>query len=71
MVKNTPANVGDIRIEFDPWVGKIAGGGHRNPHQYPWLENPMSRGGLQVVVHRVEKSQTQLKRLSTHAMLNK
>ena len=23
MVKNSPASVGDIRGEFDPWVGKI------------------------------------------------
>ena len=66
-----PANAGDVRIEFDPWVGKIAGAGHRNPFQYPCLENSMNRGGWQVVVHRVEKSQTPLKRLSMHAMLNK
>ena len=23
MVKNPPANAGDIRVEFNPWVGKI------------------------------------------------
>ena len=23
MVKNLPANAGDLRDEFDPWVGKI------------------------------------------------
>ena len=71
MVKNAPANAGDVRIEFDPWVRKIARGGHRNPLQYSWLENPLNRVDGQVVVHRVEKSRTPLKRLSTHAMLNK
>ena len=23
MVKNPPANAGDMRLKFDPWVGKI------------------------------------------------
>ena len=23
VVKNPPANAGDMRLEFDPWVGKI------------------------------------------------
>ena len=26
VVKNLPANTGDIRLTFDPWVGKILGG---------------------------------------------
>ena len=30
------------------------------------LENPMDREARRAVVHRVAKSQTQLKRLSTH-----
>ena len=35
------------RRGFDPWVGKIPGGGHGNPLQYPCL-NPMTEepGGL-------------------------
>ena len=24
------------RCEFNPWVGKIPGGGHGNPLQYSW-----------------------------------
>ena len=32
------------RPRLDPWVGKIPGGGHGNPLQYPCLENPMDRG---------------------------
>ena len=23
VVKNPPANVGDVRHQFDPWIGKI------------------------------------------------
>ena len=42
------------------------GEGHGNPFQYSCLENPMDRGAWQAVVHRVAKSQTRLKRLSTH-----
>ena len=34
-VKNPPANAGDVgRHRFDPWVGKITGGGNGNPLQY-------------------------------------
>ena len=39
-----------------------------SPLQYSCLENPMHRGAWQATVHRVAKSQTQLKRLSTHAV---
>ena len=67
VVKNPPANAGDIRDE-----GSISGsvrslgGGHGNPLQCSCLENPKDRRAWQVTVHRVTKSQTQLKRLSTH-----
>ena len=44
------------------------GEGHGNPLQYSCLENPIERGGTwRATVHRVAKSQTQLKQLSTHA----
>ena len=46
-----------------PWVGKIPGGGSGNPGQYSCLENSMDRGAWQATVHRVAKSQTQLKQL--------
>ena len=42
------------------------GGGHSNPLQYSCLENPMDRGAWRAMVHRVAKSQTQLKWLSMH-----
>ena len=32
------------RHRFDPWVGKIPGGGNGNPLQYSCLENSMGRG---------------------------
>ena len=35
-------------------------GGHGNPLQYSWLENPMDRGAWWVTVHGVTKSWTQL-----------
>ena len=28
--KNLPASARDIRHHFDPWVGKVPGGGHGN-----------------------------------------
>ena len=36
-----------------------------NLHQYSCLEKPMDRGAWRAKVHRVRKSQTRLKRLST------
>ena len=34
------------------------GGGHGNPLQYSFLENPMDRGAWRATVHGVTKSQT-------------
>ena len=48
-----------------PGLGRCPGGEHGNPHQYSYLENLMDRGAWGLV-HRVTKSQTQLKQLSTH-----
>ena len=42
------------------------GGGNGNPLQYSSLENPMDRGAWWAMVHRVAKSRTRLKGLSTH-----
>ena len=42
VVKNTPANAGDVREEgLIPGSGRSPAGGHGNPHQYSCLENPM------------------------------
>ena len=43
--------------------------GNGNPLQYSSLENPMNREAWRALVHRVTKSQTRLKRLSTHTTL--
>ena len=64
MVKNPPANAGDVREKdhrFDPCFGTTPGGRHGNPFQYSCLENPMDRGAWWATVHGVTKSQTQLK----------
>ena len=66
--KNPSLNAVDIKVE-----GSILGsgrsfkGGHRNPPQYSWLENPMDREAWKATVHEVTKSQIRLKQLSTHA----
>ena len=62
VVKNLPANAGDIKDTGSiPWWGKSPGGGHGNPLQYSCLENPMDRRAWIAAVHRVTKTQTRLK----------
>ena len=52
VVKNPPANAGDIRDGVSiPESGRSAGGGHGNPLQYSCVENPMDRGAWQATVH--------------------
>jgi len=67
VVKKSPGNAGDI----ETWVRSLGwarspGGGRDNPDQYSCLKNPMDRGAWQATVHRLSKSQTWLKQLSTH-----
>ena len=65
MIKNPPANAGDIRdVGSVLGWGRSPGGGHGNPLQYSCLENPMDRGAWWATVHAAAKSWTQLKRLS-------
>ena len=67
VVKNPPANAGDIRgASSIPGLGRSPGVGNSNPLQYSCLENPMDRGAWQATAHTVAKSQTQLKWLSMH-----
>ena len=67
VVKNPPASAGDIRdAGLIPESGRSPAGGHGNPLQYSCLENSMDRGAWRATVHRVAKSRTQLKWLSTH-----
>ena len=61
VVKNPPVNAGDIKdMGSIPGSGRSSGEGNGSPCQYSYLENPMDRGAW-AVVHRVVKSQTQLK----------
>ena len=66
VVKNPPANVGDVRDAG--WIlglGKSPGGGHGNLLQYSCRENPMDRGAWRATVHGAAQSRTGLKRLCT------
>ena len=49
-----------------PGWGRCPGGGHGNPLQYSYLENPMDRGAWWATVHRVAKGWTWLKWLGMH-----
>ena len=70
MVKNLPANAGDIRdVGSIPGLGRSPGRGHGNPLQYSCLENPMDREAWQATVLGVTKSQTWLKQLCMHTSL--
>ena len=61
VVKNTPANAGDIRdVGSIPGSGKSPGGEHSNPLQCSCLENPMDGGAWRATVYRVAKSRTRL-----------
>ena len=65
VVKNPPA--GEVRDTGSiPGLGRSPGGGNGNSLQCFCLENPMDRGAWWATVHRVAKSQSWLKRLSTH-----
>ena len=66
VVKNPPANAGDIRdIGLIPELGRSPGGGHGNPLQYSCLEYPLDRGAWRATIHAVAKSRTWLNWLST------
>ena len=59
VVRNPPANAGDIReVCSIPVLGRSPGGGHGNSLQYSCLENPMDRGAWQTIVHGVAESDT-------------
>jgi len=71
VVKNPPANAGDLRDAGSiSGLGRSLGGRHGNPLQYSCLENPMDRGAWWALVHRVTKSQTLLKQLSMPTQSN-
>ena len=68
VVKNLPANAGGARNSGSiPGSGRSPREGNGNTLQYSCLGNPMDREAWWATVHRVSKSQTQLKQLSVHA----
>ena len=71
VVKNLPANAGDIRDASSiPGLGRTPGEENGNPLQYSCLENSMDRGAWQATIHVVTKSRTPLEWLSTHARID-
>ena len=61
MVKDPPANAGDIRdVGLMPGLGKSPGEGNGYPLQYSCLENPMDRRAWQATVYGIRKSRTRL-----------
>ena len=61
VVKNAPANAGDIRdMGLIPGSGRSPGEGLGNLLQYSCLENPTDRGAWWTTVLGVTKSQTRL-----------
>ena len=68
VVKNLPASVGDIRDKSSiPGSERSPEGEHGNPLQFSCLENAKDKGDWWAIIHRVTKSQTQLKQLRMHA----
>ena len=80
MVKNSPANAGEVRdvgsisgsgnirdVSLIPGSGRSPSSGHGNPLQNSFLDNPTDRGAWWATVHSVAKNWTGLKQLSMHA----
>ena len=59
MVKNLPANAGDLRdVGSIPGSGRSPGEGSGNPLQYSCLGNPRDRGAWWATVFGVAESDT-------------
>ena len=63
MVKNPPANAGDMG--FIPGLGRSPGEGNGNPLQYSCLGNPMDREAWQATVLGVAGNRTRLSNNNT------
>ena len=67
VIKNLPANAGDVRdTSLIPELERSPGAGHGKPLQHSCLENPKEGGAWWAIVHGVTEW-TRLKRLSTQA----
>ena len=72
VVKNPPANAGDIKNPgFIPVLGTSPGVGNGSPLQYSCLGNPMDRGNCWVMLQSTgSQSRMWLKQLSTYTAHN-
>ena len=68
MVKNLPANAGDMG--WIPGLGRSPGEGHGNSLQYSCLENPMDRGAWHAMGHRVTELENWSNLVHTHACMS-
>ena len=67
MVKNPPANAGDIGDEGSiPAWGRSPGEGNGNPLQYSCLGNPLDRGAWWATVHGAAKESDLTEHTHTH-----
>ena len=67
--KESICNTGDAGdLGSVPGLWRFPGGGHGNQLLYSSLEGPIDRGAWWAIVHRVAKSQTRLKQLSTYTL---
>ena len=55
-LKNLSSNARDLGSI--PGSGRSPGGGHGNPFQYSWLENPIDRGAWWATVYGIAESDT-------------
>ena len=71
MVKNPPANAGDVAgaSGSTPGLGRSPGGGNGNTLQHACLENPMDREAWWTTVHGITKESdiTECACIHTHA----
>ena len=69
VVKNPPANAGDVRWGSTLESGRSPGRGQGHALQYSCLENSMDRGAWWAMIRRVAKSWTPPKGLSMHTRI--
>ena len=65
--KESTCNARDLGLI--PGLGRSPGGGHGNPLQYSFQENPMDWGAWRATFHGVTKSQTRLSNSAQHISL--
>ena len=72
VVKNLPANAGDLRdVGSISGLGRSPAGGHGSPFHYSCLEIPMDWKTWWATVHGVAKCQTWVKQLGMHISMHR